>query len=79
MPEELRVLIRRIARENPPWNEACIANELLLKLDGRSRHGRYANICSRAQTSGGIKASRRNAGARLGIIMPGRLSRVASV
>jgi transposase InsO family protein len=32
IPEELRALIRRMARENPLWGEERIANELLLKL-----------------------------------------------
>ena len=33
--EELRRLIRRMARENPLWGEERIANELLLKLSIR--------------------------------------------
>jgi len=32
---ELRILIRRMASENPLWGEERIANELLLKLDIR--------------------------------------------
>ena len=32
IPEELRRLIRQMARENPLWGEERIANELLLKL-----------------------------------------------
>ncbi len=32
IPLELQALIRRVAHENPPWGEARIANELLLKL-----------------------------------------------
>src|SRR6202049_2172715 len=32
IPVELRVLIRRMARENPVWDEERIANELLVKL-----------------------------------------------
>jgi putative transposase len=32
IPVELRVLIRRMARENPVWGEERIANELLVKL-----------------------------------------------
>jgi len=32
IPQELRALIRRMARENPLWGEERIANELLLKL-----------------------------------------------
>ncbi len=32
IPVELRVLIRRMANENPSWGEERIANELLLKL-----------------------------------------------
>ncbi len=32
VPAELRVLIRRMADENPTWGEERIANELLLKL-----------------------------------------------
>jgi putative transposase len=32
IPADLRVLIRRITRENPLWGEERIANELLLKL-----------------------------------------------
>ncbi len=32
IPAELRVLIRRMANENPTWGEERIANELLLKL-----------------------------------------------
>ena len=32
IPEDLRSLIRQIARENPLWGEERIANELLLKL-----------------------------------------------
>jgi putative transposase len=32
IPPELRVLIRRIANENPSWGEERIANELLLKI-----------------------------------------------
>ena len=32
IPEELRQLIRRMARENPLWGQERIANELLLKL-----------------------------------------------
>ena len=32
IPEELRALIRRMARDNPLWGEERIANELLLKL-----------------------------------------------
>ena len=32
IPKELRELIRRMARENVPWGEERIANELLLKL-----------------------------------------------
>jgi putative transposase len=35
IPEELRRLIRRMARENPLWGEERIANELLLKLSIR--------------------------------------------
>ena len=35
MPEELRELIRRMARENVLWGEERIANELLLKLGVR--------------------------------------------
>ena len=32
IPQELRELIRRMARENPLWGQERIANELLLKL-----------------------------------------------
>jgi hypothetical protein len=32
IPEELRALIRQMARENPTWGQERIANELLLKL-----------------------------------------------
>jgi putative transposase len=32
IPIELRVLIRRMARENPVWGEERIASELLVKL-----------------------------------------------
>src|SRR3989440_210330 len=32
IPPDLQALIRRMARENPSWGEARIANELLLKL-----------------------------------------------
>jgi putative transposase len=32
IPQELRELIRRMARENPVWGQERIANELLLKL-----------------------------------------------
>jgi putative transposase len=32
LPDELRALIRRMARDNPSWGEERIANELLLKL-----------------------------------------------
>ena len=32
IPFALRCLIRRMARDNPPWGEERIANELLLKL-----------------------------------------------
>jgi len=32
LPEDIRVLIRRMARENPTWGEERIAAELLLKL-----------------------------------------------
>jgi hypothetical protein len=32
IPAELRVLIRRMANENPLWGEERIANELMLKL-----------------------------------------------
>ena len=32
IPEELKVLIRQMTRENPLWGEERIANELLLKL-----------------------------------------------
>src|ERR1700730_3051714 len=32
IPEQLQVLIRRMAAENPSWGEERIANELLLKL-----------------------------------------------
>jgi hypothetical protein len=32
IPAELQQLIRRMARENPTWDEERIANELLLKL-----------------------------------------------
>jgi putative transposase len=32
IPLELRLLIRRMAHENPSWGEERIANELLLKL-----------------------------------------------
>jgi putative transposase len=32
IPKELRILIRRMASENPLWGEERIANELLLKL-----------------------------------------------
>jgi transposase InsO family protein len=32
IPEDLQVLIRRMARNNPTWGEERIANELLLKL-----------------------------------------------
>ena len=32
IPEDLRSLIRQMARENPLWGEERIANELLLKL-----------------------------------------------
>jgi len=32
IPEELRALIRAMARYNPSWGEECIANELLLKI-----------------------------------------------
>ena len=32
IPQELRALIRRMAKENPLWGEERIANELLLKL-----------------------------------------------
>ncbi len=33
--EEIKALIRRMARENPLWREERIANELLLKLSIR--------------------------------------------
>jgi hypothetical protein len=32
IPAELQALIRRIANENPSWDEQCIATELLLKV-----------------------------------------------
>ncbi len=32
IPEELKMLIRQMARENPVWGEERISNELLLKL-----------------------------------------------
>jgi hypothetical protein len=32
IPQDLRALIRRMAKENPLWGEERIANELLLKL-----------------------------------------------
>jgi putative transposase len=32
IPQQLQVLIRRMATENPSWGEERIANELLLKL-----------------------------------------------
>ena len=32
IPAELRVLLRRMAKENPTWGEERIANELLVKL-----------------------------------------------
>jgi len=32
IPQELRELIGRVARENPLWSQERIANELLLKL-----------------------------------------------
>ena len=32
IPADLQALIRQMARENPPWGEERIANELLLKL-----------------------------------------------
>ena len=32
IPDELRALIRQMARENPTWGQERIANELLLKL-----------------------------------------------
>jgi len=32
IPAELRALTRAMARDNPPWGEERIANELLLKL-----------------------------------------------
>jgi transposase InsO family protein len=32
LPDELRALIRQMARENPTWGQERIANELLLKL-----------------------------------------------
>lgn len=32
IPDELRALIRQMARENPTWDQERIANELLLKL-----------------------------------------------
>jgi putative transposase len=35
IPVEIQSLIRRMARENPSWDEERIANELLLKLDIR--------------------------------------------
>jgi transposase InsO family protein len=35
IPEELRALIRQMARENPTWGQERIANELLLKLGRR--------------------------------------------
>jgi hypothetical protein len=35
IPQELRELIRRMARENVLWGEERIANELLLKLGVR--------------------------------------------
>ena len=35
IPLELRLLIRRMARDNPLWGEERIANELLLKLGVR--------------------------------------------
>ena len=35
IPQELRLLIRRMGQENPLWGEERIANELLLKLGVR--------------------------------------------
>ena len=35
--DELRELIRRMARENVLWGEERIANELLLKVNSRCR------------------------------------------
>jgi hypothetical protein len=32
LPKDLQALIRRMALENPTWDQECIANELLLKL-----------------------------------------------
>jgi hypothetical protein len=45
IPQELRELIRRMARENVLWGEERIANELLLKLGIRISPRTVASTC----------------------------------
>ena len=50
IPQELRELIRRMARENALWGEERIANELLLKLGGADLAKNRAQVLAEATT-----------------------------
>ena len=56
MPEELRELIRRMARENVLWGEERIASELLLKLGVRISPRTVRNV--HAETASGAAPRR---------------------
>jgi hypothetical protein len=75
IPQELRELIRRMARENPAWGQERIANELLLKLGLRVPPRTVASTFHPLQDS----PAEINDGQPSFAIMPGSSSRVIFV